>query len=123
MTLHSPKGGMMTRCVALSRAATASACSLRTYVSALMLCLVCTATSVRATLIDFEELLDLEHVSTQYSGVVFENAVALTAGLSLDEFEFPPHSGSVVVTDAGAPIQIRFANPVTSVGGFFTHFV
>jgi len=53
-----------------------------------MLCLICTAASARATLIDFDGLLDLEPVSIQHPGAVFENAVALATRISLVEVEF-----------------------------------
>ena len=41
------------------------------------------------TTLDFESLSDLESVTNQFSGVTFANAVALTAGISLNEFDFP----------------------------------
>lgn len=71
--------------------------------------------------IDFESLADLEIVATQFPGLTFANATALTAGISLNEFEFPPQSGNTVVTDEGGPLSIVFATPVTSVGGYFTY--
>ena len=71
--------------------------------------------------IDFNTLTDSEFISTQYSGVTFSNAIALTAGISLDEFEFPPESGSTVASDYGAPMQINFAQSVNDVGGYFTY--
>lgn len=78
-----------------------------------------------AVVIDFETLADSESVTTQFasSGVNFSNAIALTAGLSLNELEFPPHSGTTVVTDAGGgPLTILFGpNLFLDVGGFFTY--
>jgi hypothetical protein len=38
--------------------------------------------------IDFEGLTDSTAVTTQYSGLIFINATILTAGVSLNEFEF-----------------------------------
>jgi hypothetical protein len=56
-----------------------------------------------AALIDFESLADLESVTNQFSsdGVVFANAVTLTAGVSLNEFDFPPSSGTKVISGLG----------------------
>lgn len=73
--------------------------------------------------LDFESLNDLDVVDMQFAadGVLFQNAIALTAGISLNEFEFPPHSGSVVVSDDGGPITLSFVSPVSTVGAFFTY--
>ena len=46
----------------------------------------------QATVIDFESLTDSNSVTTQFAGVTFQNALVLTAGLSLNESEFPPQS-------------------------------
>src|SRR5207244_4503963 len=48
--------------------------------------------------IDFEGLQDGTILSNQYSGVTFSNAIILTAGISLNEFEFPPLSGTNVAS-------------------------
>ena len=75
----------------------------------------------QAAVINFDSLVDGESVTTQYAGVTFQNTLALTAGLSLNEFEFPPKSGMNVVFDNGGQILLSFLTPVTSVGGFFTY--
>ena len=73
---------------------------------------------------DFEGLSDLETVATQFSPMTFSNAVVVTAGVSLNEFEFPPHSGTNVVFDNSGPISIDFGLfPAFSFGGFFTYLV
>jgi hypothetical protein len=46
----------------------------------------------RATTIDFEGFPDSTIVTTQYPGLTFSNTIILTSGISLNEFEFPPHS-------------------------------
>src|ERR1035437_10469801 len=71
--------------------------------------------------IDFEGLPDSTILTNQYPGVTFSNAVILTAGISLDEFEFPPHSGTNVASDNGGPMTIMFGSPVTSLSGYFTY--
>jgi hypothetical protein len=71
--------------------------------------------------IDFEGLSDGTSVVAQYPGLLFSNATILTAGNSLNEFEFPPNSGTNVVSDAGGAMSISFLTPVTSASGFFTY--
>src|SRR5262245_59187442 len=71
--------------------------------------------------IDFEDLAEASSVSSHYSGLAFSNATVLTAGLTLDEFEFPPRSGINVAVDDGGPMSLFFASPVKSVSGFFTY--
>jgi hypothetical protein len=72
---------------------------------------------------DFESLFDSEAVTTQFPGVVFSNTTALTAGINLNEFEFPPRSGSNVVFDSGGPISITFASAVVDFEAYFTYGV
>ena len=81
------------------------------------------ATQSGAVTIDFEGLADGASITAQYSslGVTFANASAISAGLSLNESDFPPHSGSNVIVDSGGPIMGVFASPVDSFGGFFTY--
>jgi PEP-CTERM motif-containing protein len=71
--------------------------------------------------VDFESFSDTDVVTTQVSGLVFSNTIVLTAGASLNEFDFPPRSGSNVVADLGAPILITFASPISSFSAFFTY--
>lgn len=71
--------------------------------------------------IDFDTLGELEAVTTQFSGLTFSGATVLTAGSSLNEFEFPPHSGSNVVFDDGGSIFVDFTTPIFGFGGFFTY--
>jgi len=77
-----------------------------------------------AITIDFETLSDSEVVTTQYSGlgVTFSNTTALTAGISLNEWEFPPHSGSNVVFDDGGPMTLTFdLIPMADFEAYFTY--
>jgi len=76
-----------------------------------------------ADVIDFESLSDGDVITNQFSaqGVLFSNAVALAAGISLNEFEFPPHSGSVVAAATADPLEIDFTTPVDSFFAFFTY--
>src|SRR5262245_43153844 len=71
--------------------------------------------------INFEGLPEFTPVTTQYPGVVFSNAIVLTAGSSLNEFEFPPHSGSNVISDNGGAMSIMLTASATAFSGFFTY--
>lgn len=78
--------------------------------------------SARAnTVINFEDLSDLDTVGSHYQGVTFTNAVVLTAGASLNEFDFPPHSGINAIFDQSGLITISFQDAVSSISGYFTH--
>ncbi len=70
--------------------------------------------------IDFEGLTDSTILANQYPGVTFSNAIILTSGISLNEFEFPPHSGTNVASDNGGPMSVSFLSPAQSFGGYFT---
>ena len=71
--------------------------------------------------IDFETLTESDSVTTQFSGLTFTNATVLTAGSTLNEFEFPPSSGTNVVFDNGGAIQIDFATTALTLSGLFTY--
>ena len=71
--------------------------------------------------IDFESVADSDAITNQFSGLSFSHATALTAGVSLNEFEFPPRSGTNVILDNSGALTINFATAVTSVGGYFTY--
>lgn len=79
------------------------------------------APSAFAGFLDFEGLPDSTVLTNQYSGLTFGNAIILSAGVSLNEFEFPPHSGVNVVSDNGGPLSINFLSPITSFSGYFTY--
>lgn len=73
--------------------------------------------------LDFEGFPDSTILDTQYPGLTFSNTIILTAGIGLNEFELPPHSGTNVAFDNNGPISIVFDTPVLSFGGFFTYAV
>lgn len=77
--------------------------------------------TAQALTIDFETLTDSESVTTQYAGVTFSNATVLTAGISLNELEFPPHSGTNVVFDDGGPMSLAFSSPMSDFDAYFTY--
>jgi len=70
----------------------------------------------------FEGFSDGTGLTSQIPGMTFSNATVLTAGIGLNEFELPPHSGTNVVFDDGGPIAISFASPILSFSGYFTYY-
>jgi hypothetical protein len=73
-------------------------------------------------ILDFEGFPDSTTLTTQYPGITFSNATVISAGITLNEFELPPNSGTNVVFDDGGPMTISFTSPVLSFGGFFTYY-
>jgi hypothetical protein len=71
--------------------------------------------------IDFDNLQEFDAVTNQFAGLTFANATVLAAGSSLNDLEFPPHSGANVILDDAGPISIAFAAPIFSLSGFFTY--
>ena len=74
-------------------------------------------------LVTFEDLDDLTPLSGQFAGLSFRNAVVWKAQFTLNEGEFPPHSGSNVAVNEGGPLVVDFQTPVQSVAGFLTYGV
>jgi hypothetical protein len=87
----------------------------------LLLALLPASLDAGTVTLDFEGFPDSTPLTTQYPGLTFQNATILTAGISLNEFEFPQHSGSNVVFDDGGPISISFGSPILSFSGYFTY--
>ncbi len=83
----------------------------------------CVPVSAAIITIDFEGIADGTNIAATYSGqgATFGNASVITAGISLNELEFPPHSGQNVATDSGGPVTIAFTTPVSAFSGFFTY--
>lgn len=77
--------------------------------------------SADTVVLSFDSFPDSTILTTQYPGVTFTNAMILTSGISLNEFEFPPHSMPSVVSDNNGPMSIEFANAIQSFGGYFTY--
>jgi hypothetical protein len=77
----------------------------------------------QAATLDFEGLSDSTSVTDQYTtlGITLSGATVFTAGKSLNELEFPPHSGSQVVMDSSGPITITFNTKVYRVAAYFTY--
>lgn len=75
--------------------------------------------------VNFEGISDSTVLTNQIAGLTFSNASVITS--SLNDIEFPPHSGSGVALDSGGPVTISFdlaqlnAASVTGVSAFFTY--
>jgi VPDSG-CTERM motif len=89
---------------------------------------MCGVTISLATTIDFDSLPDSTDVGMFYHatyGVDFQSAISLTAGFSLNEVDFPPHSGLVAIGDNvafdGDPMIITFVNPVNTLSAYFAY--
>jgi hypothetical protein len=80
-------------------------------------------TSAGALTIDFEGQSDFTVLADEYTGVIFSNATVITAGITLNESEFPPHSETNVVFADGGAMIITFTTPMTNVGAYFTYGV
>jgi hypothetical protein len=95
----------------------------RCLAAGIVLSVVASGTLALAGTIDFEGLSDQTDIGSTYSGlgVIFTNAVTISAGISLNEFEFPPHSGVSVAADSNAGMILTFSVPITSFQGYFTY--
>lgn len=92
--------------------------SIRSTFFAIILCL---SSVSNASIVDFESLSTDDIVTTQFLGITFLNAITLTSDISLNQFEYPPHSGFNVISDNGGAITIDFSVPVTDLNGYFTY--
>jgi len=84
-------------------------------------CLV--STTGFALTIDFESISDSGSVGNTYAGlgVTFSGATVATSGISLNESELPPRSGSNVAFDDGGPISGDFTTPVSFISAYLTY--
>ena len=70
---------------------------------------------------DFDSLNDGDTVSTKISGLTFSNAVVFTTGFSLNDLDFPTHSGKNIASDAAGPVTITFSSGINTFSAYFTH--
>jgi hypothetical protein len=94
---------------------------LRSCAVALLLLAAAVPLAAGSITLDFEGFPDSTILTTQYPGVTFTNAIILSAGISLNEFEFPPHSGVNAASDNNGPLSIAFATPIESFSAYFTY--
>jgi len=79
------------------------------------------ASHLSASTITFEGFVDSTNLTNQVPGVVLANAIVLSAGNSLNEFEFPPRSGVNVISDSGSPLQIQFFSSQSAFTAYVTY--
>ena len=92
------------------------------FVSFLFACLfIIISIPAKATVLTFEGLPDNLSLSNEFSGLTFNGATVLTAGLSLNEFDFPPISGDNVVASLTNLLEITFLDLTDTVSGYFTY--
>ena len=80
------------------------------------------ASAQAATTVTFESLQDSDPVGT-VDGATFIGATVATAGVSLNEFEVPPHSGVNVALNSESTMAVTFAGGANVVSGFLTYAV
>jgi len=78
-------------------------------------------TATVANTLDLEGFPDSTILGTQSPGVTFTNTIILSAGISLNEFEFPPHSGVNVVSHNGDRSPFISVRQLQVLADFFTH--
>ena len=81
------------------------------------------AQAVQFFTLNFEGLTELSEVANQYAAqhATFSGATILTAGSSLNEIDFPPHSGTNVAHDFGTPVRIDFGLTAYDWSAYFTY--
>lgn len=89
---------------------------------ALALLLLVPSAAADTVTLTFEGFPDSTSLTNQYANVTFTNATIITSGISLNEFELPPYSGTNVVFDDGGTISVSFASPITSFAAYFTYY-
>ena len=58
-----------------------------------------------ATVADFKGFRDTTYLTNRVPGFTFRNATLLTAGITLNDFQFPLHPGTDVAFDDGRSIK------------------
>lgn len=85
-----------------------------------LLCFQLTETAI-AGRVDFEGFADSIQLTSEIPGLTFNDATVLTAVISLNEFDFPPHSGIKVIATFGGLLTVSFDSPVNLVSGFISY--
>ena len=76
-----------------------------------------------AATITFEQFTQFTDVGSQIPGLTFTNALVLTAGTSLNDLEFPPHSRTDVIFDSAPGITVTFDSPISAFSVYVTYVV
>lgn len=96
---------------------------IRSKIALLSIFIVFSIGNVRASIIteDFESFSDSDIITNEITGMTFSNTMALSSGISLNDAEYPPKSGTNVVVDDGGAIEINFNSPVYMVSAYLTY--
>jgi len=74
-----------------------------------------------ASVLTFEGFADGDILTNQIPGLTFSAAQIVSAGISLNEFEFPPKSGVNAAVDLGGPLRVDFSVPVPLFSAYFSY--
>lgn len=77
--------------------------------------------SAFAGFVDFEQFSDNDSLTTQVPELAFSDATVLTAGVSLNEIEFPPHSYDNVIAVFSGTLKINFDSPMSWVSAYISY--
>jgi hypothetical protein len=87
---------------------------------ALPLCLGLTTYGTLAMPIDFESFTDSSPLTNEVSGFTFSGGTVLTAGVSLNEFDYPPSSGENVLAAFLGSLTVSADTPFDQFSASFT---
>lgn len=92
----------------------------KAFAIALTLCLNLACKGAAAMPIDFEQFTDSFALTNELSGLSFSGGTVLTAGVGLNEFDYPPSSGSNVLTAFLGSLTVRADTPFNHFSANFT---
>jgi hypothetical protein len=76
----------------------------------------------QVTIQNFDGFADNTALTNQIPGLTFTGGSVYTAGISLNDAQYPPHSGAGAVTNAATnSVTITFATPIPIVRGYYTY--
>lgn len=90
-------------------------------VSAVALAFSASVFAASQIVLNFESFGDGDIVGSSIADLSFSGDVIATAGLLLEEADFPPRSDVSVLVNVDSVIAVDFASPVFSVGAYVTH--
>jgi len=92
----------------------------RTFAMVIASCLALICNGAAATPIDFEAFTDLFPLTNEISGFDFSGGTVLTAGVSLNEIDYPPSSGTNVLAAFSGSLTVTAVTPFNQFAANFT---
>lgn len=92
----------------------------KTFAIALTLCLGLACNGAAAMPVHFEQFTDTFPLTNEVSGLTFSGGNVLTAGVSLNEFDYPPSSGSNVLAALLGSLTVNADTPFDQFSASFT---